>query len=260
CRNEEALRSLEELDAVLRSHECLLTAPASSLFDARNSGRPSRNVHQRCQQFSRNLHFHLWYPRRACPSRRRQQAQTQHSCDGLRRTRLSGKSERRSVVRPAATAASVAAASTLEFEDATRDEEDIDSDIETAVPSCLAEILNLFNKQNVLSQSEEAFKSPSSLRTANPAGRWPAGPQQGGQQQQQRFILQQHSSQQLSPASPAVPPQAPQKLEYRPAASASSDTSPPPTPPQQKQQQQQQQYLWYTEKELVAEEDEDQTY
>uniref|UniRef100_A0A1I8IY99 GAT domain-containing protein n=1 Tax=Macrostomum lignano TaxID=282301 RepID=A0A1I8IY99_9PLAT len=30
CRNEEALRSLEELDAVLRSHECLLTAPASS--------------------------------------------------------------------------------------------------------------------------------------------------------------------------------------------------------------------------------------
>uniref|UniRef100_A0A1I8FCL5 GED domain-containing protein n=1 Tax=Macrostomum lignano TaxID=282301 RepID=A0A1I8FCL5_9PLAT len=52
CRNEEALRSLEELDAVLRSHERLLTAPAA-VIRRRNSGRPSRNVHQRRQQFSR---------------------------------------------------------------------------------------------------------------------------------------------------------------------------------------------------------------
>uniref|UniRef100_A0A1I8FEF5 Myb-like domain-containing protein n=1 Tax=Macrostomum lignano TaxID=282301 RepID=A0A1I8FEF5_9PLAT len=124
----------------------------------------------------------------------------------------------------------------LEFEDATRDEEDIDSDIETAVPS-VSEILNLFNKQNVLSKAKKPSSSKQPARTANPAGA-AAGSQQGAScsssassfsrslpsSSSHPLVQQQQQQQQQFTPSPAVPHQAPQKLE------SNSECKPPPPP------------------------------
>uniref|UniRef100_A0A1I8FQ75 Coiled-coil domain containing 148 n=1 Tax=Macrostomum lignano TaxID=282301 RepID=A0A1I8FQ75_9PLAT len=146
--NEEALRSLEELDAVLRSHECLLTAPASSYSTPKlGTAKPQ------CPPALPTVQ-----PKSPLPFMRTRSVVSSSSNRSLRRCRLHHWS----------------------FEDATRDEEDIDSDIETAGVPSVSEILNLFNKQNVLSKAKKPSSSKQPAEQPTQLVLQPA-PQQGGQ-------------------------------------------------------------------------------